>query len=270
MNEIVVGDCLSVLPRLPKGLARLVVTSPPYPGQKGDTRSVPEWLGWFDAVLGGIRHALADDGVLALNVMFKRTEERWFDTRLFTAVPALLEAHGLNMIDVYQFVKPNPPPNGAFIYSDIPAWEPVFVCTPAVDVESYYFRPVRRPYKPKSVKPNGKLYSTRTAVVDAHPEGARQTNVLTLSSSGDQNRPKAKGQSFPLALPERFILQHTQPGDVVLDPFAGAGTTCRAAQVNGRRYLGIELRPDEAEKAQEWLRRPFASGLFERTAEWNL
>ena len=263
IDEILVGDSLDLLPTLPCGIARLVVTSPPYPGQKGNEQTVPEYLEWLGLVLSGIRWALAADGVLALNVMFKRTESGWFDTRLLTAVPTLLAERGFNMIDVYQYVKPNPPPNGALIYCDVPAWEPVFVCTPAPDVLAYQFNPVRAAYKPKSVRPNGKVYTTRTDAIDAHPEGARQTNVLALSSSGEANRPRAKGQSFPLALPERFILQHTQPGDVVLDPFAGVGTTCRAAQVNGRRYIGIEKLPAEAQRAREWLRRPFGQQLFD-------
>lgn len=270
MNEVIVGDCLTLLPTLPPRIARLIVTSPPYPGQKADTRTVPEWLDWFGQVVGQMRRVLADDGVLALNVMFKRTEEGWFDTRLLTAVPALLAERGFNMIDVYQYVKPNPPPNGALRrYCDIPAWEPVYVCTPAGE-RDYLFNFVRRPYRPKSVRSNGKLYTTRTDAIDAHPDGAKQTNVLTLSSSGEANRPRAKGQSFPLALPERFILQHTQPGDVVLDPFAGVGTTCRAAQVNGRRYIGIELMAEEAALAREWLARPFALRIAEQEEEWTL
>ncbi|CAB1129517.1 Modification methylase Cfr9I [Candidatus Hydrogenisulfobacillus filiaventi] len=49
--------------------------------------------------------------------------------------------------------------------------------------------------------------------------------------------------TFPLALAERVILIASQPGDVVLDPFAGSGTTLVAAQRNGRTGWGIELNP---------------------------
>ncbi|MCU0916070.1 MAG: site-specific DNA-methyltransferase [Planctomycetes bacterium] len=38
-------------------------------------------------------------------------------------------------------------------------------------------------------------------------------------------------------------------GDLVLDPFAGSGTTCRIAKEMGRRFIGIELNPDYAEMA---------------------
>lgn len=45
----------------------------------------------------------------------------------------------------------------------------------------------------------------------------------------------------PLALVERLVKTYTDPGDVVLDPFAGSGTTCVAALRSGRRYLASEL-----------------------------
>lgn len=45
----------------------------------------------------------------------------------------------------------------------------------------------------------------------------------------------------PLSLIERFIKIHSNPGDVILDPFAGSGTILIAAQRLGRQYLGSEI-----------------------------
>jgi DNA modification methylase len=263
-QQIITGDCLEILPTLPRGLARLVVTSPPYPGQKGDKRSVREWLDWYGRVLRELVPVMTGDGVLALNVMFKRTRTGWFDGRVLTEIPALLQASGLNLWDVYTWGKENPPPNGSILYNDAPAWEPVFVATKAERLRDVPFFPVREPYKRKSIsRSNGKLYTTRGENVALHPEGARQSNLLLLSSSADMhNRPKAKGQSFPRKLAERFIRQHTQPGDVVLDPCAGVGTACRVAAEWGRAYLGIEIDPEEAERARAWLAEPLQQKIL--------
>lgn len=46
---------------------------------------------------------------------------------------------------------------------------------------------------------------------------------------------------FPVELPRRLVLLYTQPGDVVLDPFMGSGSTAVAAVLTGRRYVGYEV-----------------------------
>jgi DNA modification methylase len=49
--------------------------------------------------------------------------------------------------------------------------------------------------------------------------------------------------TFPTKLIEPCVLAGSRPGDIVLDPFIGSGTTARVAQRLGRQYLGCELNP---------------------------
>ena len=46
---------------------------------------------------------------------------------------------------------------------------------------------------------------------------------------------------FPESLAEDHIMTWTAPGDLVVDPFVGAGTTTKMAAINGRRWLGIDM-----------------------------
>lgn len=59
---------------------------------------------------------------------------------------------------------------------------------------------------------------------------------------------------FPLALAERVISLYSYVDDVVLDPFAGSGTTCAAAALHGRHYLGFDINPDYCALAAARLR----------------
>jgi site-specific DNA-methyltransferase (adenine-specific) len=61
------------------------------------------------------------------------------------------------------------------------------------------------------------------------------------------------GCQMPEALLTRIILASSQPGDVVLDPFVGSGTTAVAAKRLGRRYVGIDISPEYVKHTQRRL-----------------
>lgn len=56
---------------------------------------------------------------------------------------------------------------------------------------------------------------------------------------------------FPEELPRRLMLVYTQPGDIVLDPFMGSGSTAVAAVMEGRRYVGYEISEEYCRIAEE-------------------
>lgn len=64
------------------------------------------------------------------------------------------------------------------------------------------------------------------------------TDVWCLSTAGGKN---GHGAEFPLALPGRCIALSTEPGDLVLDPFIGSGTTALAALELKRRCIGFDI-----------------------------
>ena len=71
------------------------------------------------------------------------------------------------------------------------------------------------------------------------------SSVWTLTAPGRDEKTQGKHPTQkPLALLERVIRASTNPGDLVLDPFMGSGTTVTAAAKLGRRAVGVEF--DEA------------------------
>lgn len=72
-------------------------------------------------------------------------------------------------------------------------------------------------------------------------------NVVRIS--GIKPRADEHPTPKPVALVEWFLRLHTQPGDIVLDPFSGGGTTGVACKRLGRRFLGFELDPHWVDRA---------------------
>jgi len=66
----------------------------------------------------------------------------------------------------------------------------------------------------------------------------------------------------PIELAEHFIRLHTKPGDIVLDPFAGGGSTLLAARKLGRRYIGGDIDEEYVALARQRLAEPYTVNMF--------
>lgn len=84
-----------------------------------------------------------------------------------------------------------------------------------------------------------------------HPNGRNRRSVWSVNT-----RPYSGAHFavFPPALVEPCVLAGSREGDVVLDPFNGAGTTGLVALQHGRRYVGIELNPEYVALAEDRLK----------------
>jgi DNA modification methylase len=76
-------------------------------------------------------------------------------------------------------------------------------------------------------------------------------NLRDVWHLGPSPYPEAHFATFPPAIPERCIKAGSASGDLILDPFAGAGTTLLVANRLNRRAIGIELNPEYAQMAEQ-------------------
>jgi site-specific DNA-methyltransferase (adenine-specific) len=88
----------------------------------------------------------------------------------------------------------------------------------------------------------------RTDVAPAWSGGGRSGVWIHQTAQGE-GHPTAK----PLAMVSDWVRLFSRPGDVILDPFMGSGTTLRAAMNEGRRATGIEIDPTYCEVAKQRL-----------------
>ncbi len=132
--------------------------------------------------------------------------------------------------------------------------------------ESYYFDAAAIGEAPGNKAPTkgGREYEDgaiehRTAA-NLHHIGARDTrNKRSVWTIATQPMREAHFATFPEALVEPCIRAGSRPGDTVLDPFLGAGTTALVAEREGRQWIGCELNPDYvaiAERRLRWVQKP--------------
>jgi DNA modification methylase len=76
------------------------------------------------------------------------------------------------------------------------------------------------------------------------------SNCWYIQPEHDRSHPAP----FPVELPYRVIKLYTWPGDIVLDPFCGSGTTCLAGKILNRHYIGIEINLEYCKMAERRLK----------------
>jgi site-specific DNA-methyltransferase (adenine-specific) len=271
--RIICGDAVEVLRRLPEGVAALTVTSPPYyrhrdygvAGQIGQEPSLDGYLGRIASVLKGLLRVTAEDGSC-----FFVVGDTYRDRKLLLVphrIAIQADALGWTVRNDVIWSKKDPAPE-----SPRNRWrsshEHVLFLTKRPT--GYYFNAdaVRVPYSLTTQRRwgSGQAYGGpksrgRQAANDSrmrdgqtfrlHPKGCLPTDVWALPAANTSTRHYA---TFPQQLVRPVIEACSRPGGLVLDPFAGSGTTCALALSLGRRCLGIELNPAYAALADQAIR----------------
>ena len=241
-SKIILGDARTVLEDFPPNTAQLVFTSPPYFNAKPEAHESLDYKDYL-MFLGEVFqkcHALLSEGrFLVVNtspVLIRRASRSSSSKRLpipYDLHPILRDI-GFDFIDDIIWEKPE----GA-------GWNLG---------RGRRFAADRQPlqYKAVSVTENVMVYRKRTdKLIDwnirNHPvpdavqssrieDGYERTNVWRIHPASHKRHPAV----FPEALAERVVRYYSFADDLVLDPFAGTGTTGRAAGRLGRRFLMIE------------------------------
>jgi site-specific DNA-methyltransferase (adenine-specific)/site-specific DNA-methyltransferase (cytosine-N4-specific) len=262
--EIIVGDARAVLGAMKSGIFRCCVTSPPYwglrdydiHGQIGAEDRLEHYLRQLVEVFREVRRTLADDGTLWLNIgdSYTSGNRRWRATdkknpaRAMTYRPPTPE--GLKSKDLIgipwrlAFALQN---DGWYLRSDI-IWN-----KPNAQPESVKDRPTRSHEYMFLFSKDEKYYYDREAIFESANGNGRTRNRRTVWNVNTESYPGAHFATFPTTLVEPCILAGSETGDRILDPFFGSGTVGEACTIQRRRFVGIELKPEYAELAEERL-----------------
>jgi site-specific DNA-methyltransferase (adenine-specific) len=237
--EILLGDCLNILPDIAKESVDVVWTDPPYflSTEKGTTckngnrvkvnkgtwdesKGLEEDHEFHTAWLSGCQRVLKPDGTIWVTATHHT---------LFSIGYAMQEL-GFKILNLIAWEKPNPPPNLSCRYFTHSTEMLIWAARDEHSKHTFNYADMRAENGGKQMKTvwRFKAPSKEERVYGSHPT------------------------QKPLALVSRALRASSAPGDVVLDPFCGSGTTGVAAVSLGRKFIGIEK--DSAYRQLAWER----------------
>ncbi len=291
-NQILQGDCREKLKDVPANSISACITDPPYNyefiGHKWDAAEIKRRtnrvqnsttlvknIPYGSGLAGGVRNTRWYERVRENILEYENWCHEWAQevfrvckpgaviaafnsTRTVAHLQVALERAGFYARDCLVYRRPSGIPKGLNLkaqlkqkgYANYQQWEGWHSCLrnewEAIVVAQ---KPLQGNYLNTFLEHGVGLFYT------ANEDGSFQSNIL-------ENIPKDNGEHYkvhctvkPLALMEKLVQMFVPPTreHIVLDPFAGSGTTLVAAKKLGRSYLGIEIVPEYLEIIQKRL-----------------
>jgi DNA modification methylase len=269
------GDSAEWLPALPSQSVDLWFTSPPYADARAYSRISPDhYVDWFLPYGKLMLEATKDTGWLVLNIKNRVAKSGPLQGQRHPYVYQLvlaLQEQGWRWLETYVWHKPNAVP-GRFGPRTKDSFEYVYAF--AKGPKPYFdLGAIRVPYKTTAEEIERRKFDklgrrntsagfgrdrTRTYLNG----GADPGNVVSVPQTYNQHY-GAGGHTaaMPEGLAEFFINACCPEGGIVLDPFAGSGTTAVAARRLGRQAGGLDIHRDYVEAAHERLRGGAPDGI---------
>jgi site-specific DNA-methyltransferase (adenine-specific) len=259
-NKILTGDCLVQLPKIPDNSVQLIIADPPYFNVLDESwdRQWPQaraYLDWCARWIDECMRVLKPDGLFYCFGQLGKREHTFLHLMSETC-----RRHQFHDQIVWDRVVGYNERRDSFT----PSCEMILVLRKSPSPK-FFKEAVREPYDDKTIQTylRDPRYKDKERRIAHLRKGKFATNLWSIPSLKGSSREKCGHPSQkPEKLVERIVLSSSSPGDLVLDPFLGSGTTAFVAQKHDRSWLGIELDPAYIAMAKKRLESPRFQNLL--------
>ena len=262
-NKIINGDCIKVMASLPESCVDLIVTSPPYNvgidyDTHNDRLSMEDYWQFTKDWLSESFRILKDDGRIAVNIPYEvNVQDRGGRILFMSEFYQIMKNLGFKFFGLVDLDENSPH------RSKTTAWGSWM--SPSAP---YIYNPkecVILGYKKNHIKKVKGEPQWKGELVDLEQEdGTIKQKMMYQEEDKKEFMSLVYGQweyfadtkqqtkaTFSMDIPMKAIKILTYRNDLVLDPFTGSGTSLVAAEVSGRRWLGIELSENYSKVAKD-------------------
>ena len=262
-NKIIQGNCVEVMASLPESTIDLIVTSPPYNvgidyDAHDDKQSMEDYWQFTKDWLSESYRILKDDGRIAVNIPYEvNVQDRGGRILFMSEFYQIMKNLGFKFFGLVDLNEQSPH------RSKTTAWGSWM--SPSAP---YIYNPkecVILGYKKNHIKKVKGEPQWKGELVDLEQEdGTIKQKMMYQEEDKKEFMSLVYGQweyfadtkqqtkaTFSMDIPMKAIKILTYRNDIVLDPFTGSGTSLVAAEVSGRRWLGIELSENYTKVAKD-------------------
>ena len=263
VGKVINGDCIKVMSEMPESFVDLIVTSPPYGvgiayDSFNDDMEFDQYKVFSANWLREAYRVLKDDGRIAINIPYEiNRQDKGGRILMVSEVWQIMKNIGFKFYGIVDLEEDSPH------RSKTTAWGSWM--SPSAP---YIYNPkecVILAYKKTHIKKVKGEPEWVGEIVDLEQEdGTTKKKTVYQEEHKKEFMDLVYGQwdyfadtkqmtkaTFSLDIPMKAIKILTYRNDLVLDPFAGSGTSLCAAEIGGRRWIGIELSENYAKVAKD-------------------
>ena len=282
VGRVINGDCREVMGQMPFSSVDLIVTSPPYGvgiayDVHNDDMLIDEYLKFTEEWLTKAYEVLKDDGRIALNIPYEiNRQDKGGRVFIVSEIWQIMKKIGYKFYGVVDLEEESPHRSRTTAWGSWMSPSAPYIYNPKECVVLAYKKTHIKKIKGQpqwigeaAQVPDPKdpaLFKNKTVY---HDEDKREFIDLVFGQwkyfADTRSLTKA---TFSMDIPTKAIKILSYKNDVILDPFAGSGTSLVAAETLDRRWIGIELSPNYSEVANNRVK-PFVEGKRQQVMDFN-